>query len=255
MRKVRRYREGDVIDSGGGPDDYQSGGGGSGGGGGDTSLQRIYRDDDLQADPERQAPLPSNYPVGMTDASGTKLLPNGTWQGPQGQIFTVHKPSLPDSSNGLYNNPAPDTSLQRDFRDDDLHPNNVAPLPPADSKFKPGLASMGGGLPSWEQFKARMDKYKADEARYDAMNSEYIGGTSAMDKALARQPRTPYDPNYPVERGMADTVEEGNKRGGVIRKMAKGGAVKKMASGGSVSSASKRGDGIAQRGKTKGRMC
>ena len=32
----------------------------------------------------------------------------------------------------------------------------------------------------------------------------------------------------------------------------KGGAFKKMASGGS---ASKRGDGIAQRGKTKGRMC
>ena len=37
--------------------------------------------------------------------------------------------------------------------------------------------------------------------------------------------------------------------------MKKGGAVKKMASGGKVSSASKRGDGIAQRGKTKGRMC
>ena len=36
--------------------------------------------------------------------------------------------------------------------------------------------------------------------------------------------------------------------------MKKGGAVKKMASGGSVSSASKRGDGIAQRGKTRGRM-
>ena len=37
-----------------------------------------------------------------------------------------------------------------------------------------------------------------------------------------------------------------NKRGGVI---------KKMASGGMTSSASKRGDGIAQRGKTKGRVC
>jgi hypothetical protein len=42
--------------------------------------------------------------------------------------------------------------------------------------------------------------------------------------------------------------------------MKKGGAVKtkqptKFASGGSVSSASKRGDGIAQRGKTKGKMC
>lgn len=37
--------------------------------------------------------------------------------------------------------------------------------------------------------------------------------------------------------------------------MKKGGAVKKYASGGSVSSASKRADGIAQRGKTKGRIC
>jgi len=35
----------------------------------------------------------------------------------------------------------------------------------------------------------------------------------------------------------------------------KGGAVKKMASGGKVSSASSRADGIAQKGKTKGRMC
>jgi len=37
--------------------------------------------------------------------------------------------------------------------------------------------------------------------------------------------------------------------------MKKGGATKKMASGGKVSSASSRGDGIAQRGKTKGRIC
>jgi hypothetical protein len=35
----------------------------------------------------------------------------------------------------------------------------------------------------------------------------------------------------------------------------RGGAVKRMASGGSVSSASSRGDGIAQRGKTRGKMC
>jgi len=37
--------------------------------------------------------------------------------------------------------------------------------------------------------------------------------------------------------------------------MKKGGSVKKMASGGKTSSASNRADGIAQRGKTKGRMC
>ena len=35
----------------------------------------------------------------------------------------------------------------------------------------------------------------------------------------------------------------------------KGGMVKKYASGGSVSSASKRADGIAQRGKTRGKVC
>jgi len=46
---------------------------------------------------------------------------------------------------------------------------------------------------------------------------------------------------------------KGTRRGGSGYE--KGGAVKKMASGGSVSSASKRADGIAQRGKTKGKMC
>ena len=38
-------------------------------------------------------------------------------------------------------------------------------------------------------------------------------------------------------------------------KMKRGGKVKKMASGGMTSSASKRGDGIASKGKTRGRMC
>jgi len=37
--------------------------------------------------------------------------------------------------------------------------------------------------------------------------------------------------------------------------MKKGGKVKKMASGGMTSSASKRADGIASKGKTRGRMC
>jgi hypothetical protein len=42
-----------------------------------------------------------------------------------------------------------------------------------------------------------------------------------------------------------DTVVEDNKKGGVIKKMASGG----------MASASRRGDGIAQRGKTRGKMC
>jgi hypothetical protein len=49
---------------------------------------------------------------------------------------------------------------------------------------------------------------------------------------------------------------EKNKRENEANKgMKRGGAVKKYASGGSVGSASKRADGIAQRGKTKGRIC
>jgi hypothetical protein len=47
------------------------------------------------------------------------------------------------------------------------------------------------------------------------------------------------------ERMMRESLGSGFKRGG---------AVKKYASGGSVSSASKRADGIAQRGKTRGRV-
>ena len=41
----------------------------------------------------------------------------------------------------------------------------------------------------------------------------------------------------------------------VMGGMKRGGSVKKMASGGSTSSASRRGDGIATKGKTKGRIC
>jgi hypothetical protein len=37
--------------------------------------------------------------------------------------------------------------------------------------------------------------------------------------------------------------------------MNKGGSVKKMASGGMTSSASKRADGIATKGKTRGKIC
>jgi hypothetical protein len=50
--------------------------------------------------------------------------------------------------------------------------------------------------------------------------------------------------NKPFRSSMYDKMK-GRKAGGSI----------KMASGGKVSSASSRGDGIAQRGKTKGRMC
>lgn len=51
--------------------------------------------------------------------------------------------------------------------------------------------------------------------------------------------------------GTASPTLPGMKRGGAVRSKPQ----TKFASGGSVGSASRRGDGIAQRGKTKGRMC
>lgn len=53
--------------------------------------------------------------------------------------------------------------------------------------------------------------------------------------------------NFGAEEREQSDADRYDKKGG--------GVVKKMASGGMTASASKRGDGIAQRGKTRGKMC
>ena len=61
----------------------------------------------------------------------------------------------------------------------------------------------------------------------------------------------------PVGKDQSITPYLGKGQVGVtytVRGLKQGGEVKKTASSGKVSSASKRGDGIAQRGKTRGRM-
>jgi hypothetical protein len=77
-------------------------------------------------------------------------------------------------------------------------------------------------------------KLAAYETPYDRMNRENRAAGKDFDS-------------------LTRNMFKGTRRGG--GEYAKGGEVKKMASGGSVSSASKRADGIAQRGKTKGKMC
>ena len=52
-----------------------------------------------------------------------------------------------------------------------------------------------------------------------------------------------------------DLINQNVNNPGYSAGMKKGGAVKKMASGGMASSASKRADGIATKGKTRGKMC
>jgi hypothetical protein len=95
-----------------------------------------------------------------------------------------------------------------------------------------------------------------------------------MDKRGSSKPSTRVEPSLSSAKGMpggslkddpyAMTLGSDldprrmNRRMGVDSQgieFKKGGKVKKMASGGKVSSASKRADGIAIRGKTKGRIC
>lgn len=93
---------------------------------------------------------------------------------------------------------------------------------------------------------------------------EYVQGQLPGPKDAVRQLPAP-SPRLPGPKGAAEEVVDVREKvtnpmfwmGGPRNadNFKKGGKIKKMASGGTVSSASRRGDGIAQRGKTKGRIC
>ena len=102
-------------------------------------------------------------------------------------------------------------------------------------------------------------KPEAKAGKYDDLPLNRIGraiegtfrGRREEEPAKAETKPEPKSDKYSdaplnrIGRAIAGTFSKGNKAGGAI----------KMASGGKVSSASSRGDGIAQRGKTRGRMC
>lgn len=77
-----------------------------------------------------------------------------------------------------------------------------------------------------------------------------FGGTPGLEPPTVRaQPRPPM--------GRARPMPVPVRRPTPVRRrgMNEGGAVKKYAAGGSISSASRRADGIARKGKTRGKMC
>jgi hypothetical protein len=77
--------------------------------------------------------------------------------------------------------------------------------------------------------------------------------TREMARGVRGPIATPLGEREPVSVSSRKPNVIYNARGEEVRPLKKGGTVK-MASGGSVNSASRRGDGIAQRGKTRGRM-
>ena len=94
-----------------------------------------------------------------------------------------------------------------------------------------------------------------------------LGEDSPQAKALREQRKQRLGAAYAKQYSAYQAASEGPQKEALKQSMEKakrdyeespmkkGGKVKKYASGGSVSSASKRADGIAQRGKTKGRIC
>jgi hypothetical protein len=87
--------------------------------------------------------------------------------------------------------------------------------------------------------------------------ADLIGGDAALVEGRAKfEPRDGGKSRAAAAGRLKEDSDKGQfavpGQGDLGQFMKKGGAVKKMASGGS---ASKRADGIAQRGKTRGRMC
>jgi hypothetical protein len=96
------------------------------------------------------------------------------------------------------------------------------------------------------------------EQAYAGRNQYRVSGKEMVDKQdeATRRDKTmaAYTPRRDANAKAREMLSSGmgDEAGNAMKR---GGKVKKMASGGSVSSASKRADGIASRGKTRGKMC
>ena len=120
--------------------------------------------------------------------------------------------------------------------------------------------------------------FKSGESKFERKDNEVIEKKKTVKKAAAKpasqsfptRDRDRADQSFPLKtddkkvpplrkigEAIMGTMENKPFRSSMYDKMKgrKAGGSVKMASGGKVSSASSRGDGIAQRGKTKGRMC
>ncbi len=94
--------------------------------------------------------------------------------------------------------------------------------------------------------KSRIAERAMREANAAPAGSQYTSTEDFMGiKSMAKDSKYSGDAG---EGGVRGEGGYGSKRGGLLK-------TKKMASGGMTSKASSRGDGIAQRGKTRGKMC
>lgn len=126
-------------------------------------------------------------------------------------------------------------------------PSKSAPKAEEPAKPTPKAAESNRGIGPHNVFAGPSDKEKADTYAKYAENRKKMG---ASDKPSGSGKISESDWAKSVRSSQTE-ADSGESLGRRFRK-AMGSS---YAKGGSVSSASKRGDGIAQRGKTRGKMC
>jgi len=115
----------------------------------------------------------------------------------------------------------------------------------AAQSFKESLKDLKEGVPA-QRFSAERDLDRPIDQAINKVAADRTARELEYNTGVKDLSNTNPDKKYGQGQGFLGRTKDEFKKGGVV---------KKMASGGKVSSASSRGDGIAQRGKTKGRMC
>jgi len=115
----------------------------------------------------------------------------------------------------------------------------------ATQSFKESLKDIKEGVPA-QRFSAERDLDQPIDQAINKVAADRTARELEYNTGVKDLSNTNPDKKYGQGQGFLGRTKDEFKKGGVV---------KKMASGGKVSSASSRGDGIAQRGKTKGRMC
>jgi hypothetical protein len=261
--KMRRYREGDLVDE----DSPES--------------QKVYRSDLSEVSDEERMPR-SMAPV-MRKAAQTETARRSAVQAREESApDTSRSPSMTESPRNAivgdgryldYGN-IKRGAIRRERSDEEKARNaeNTQRLGEALATVLPASRVARGvyGAQKTANMTRRMgnavkayDAEKAAAAGERAKKLEELNRNAAAARDRARKLQESHRELTPTEaaraarireRGEMESMRQGKSFGDRDVGHKRGGKVKKYAAGGSVSSASKRADGIAQRGKTRGRI-
>lgn len=238
-RKVKKYAGGNLVDSSGNP--VRSGSG---------EPVRTRSDDEIAEDSKfggygRYMPKTKSY--SMDDVkSGISKLVRGKEAPKPSEDLAPYEPESPFLNRGTGTDitnktesvkPIIDASRAPAADDSDTYAPKTRSFSTTGPEKKKAVKK-APAKPASQEFPTR-DRDRADQSFPLKTDDKKVPPLRKIGEAIMGTME-----NKPFRSSMYDKMK-GRKAGGSV----------KMASGGKVSSASSRGDGIAQRGKTKGRIC